>query len=104
MKTQQAGRWPAIIFFLAVAPHAMAAPPPDPLRFIPEQADFLVGVTQPRALIESVLALDSLKDLRKIEPVRELYESTNVRRFQQLVAYYEKQLGAPWPQLLDRLA
>ena len=28
MKTQQAGRWPAIIFFLAIAPHAMAAPPP----------------------------------------------------------------------------
>src|SRR5262249_2977732 len=24
--------------------------------------------------------------------------------FRQLVAYYEKELGAPWPELLDRLA
>ena len=45
-----------------------------------------------------------LKQLKQFVPVRELLDSTNARRFFQLVAYFEKELGLPWPQLLDRLA
>src|SRR5262249_32614604 len=35
---------------------------------------------------------------------REFFDSTAYRRFYQLVAYFEKQLGAKWPDLLDLLA
>src|SRR5436305_1212485 len=35
---------------------------------------------------------------------REAFQSTNARRVAKLFAYYEKELGAPWPDLLDRLA
>jgi hypothetical protein len=35
---------------------------------------------------------------------REALQSTPLRRGKQLLAYLEKQLGAPWPELLDRIA
>jgi hypothetical protein len=78
--------------------------PRSPLRLIPEQTDLLVQVPQPRRLVETLIALDTLKQLQQLAPVRELFDSTNVRRFTQLVAYFEKELGIPWPQLLERLA
>ncbi|HEY7426904.1 MAG TPA: hypothetical protein VH682_21895 [Gemmataceae bacterium] len=78
--------------------------PPGPLRLLPDQADLLVEVPQPRRLVETLTTLDMLKQLQQLAPVRELFDSTNARRFYQLLAYFEKELGAPWPQLLDRLA
>lgn len=78
--------------------------PPSPLRLLPNEADLLVEVAQPRRLVETLTTLDALKQIQQLAPVRELFDSTNVRRFMQLVAYFEKELGAPWPQLLDRLA
>jgi hypothetical protein len=81
-----------------------AEAPPDPLRLMPDQADLLVQVHQPRQLIEAFTTLEQLKQLQKFEAIRELYDSTNYHRFFQLVAYFEKQLGHPWPELLDRLA
>ncbi|MHB1426192.1 MAG: hypothetical protein ACYC3I_23760 [Gemmataceae bacterium] len=74
------------------------------LRLMPDRADFLVQAPQPRRLIESLTSLDKLKQFQQLEPVREFLDSTNARRFFQLVAYFEKELGLPWPQLLDRLA
>ncbi len=76
----------------------------DPARLLPEQADVLIQVRQPRRLVETLTTLETLQQLRQFAPVRELFDSTNARRFQQLVAYFEKELGAPWSQLLDRLA
>jgi hypothetical protein len=78
--------------------------PASPLRFVPEQADFLVEVRQPRRLVQTLTTLDTLKQLQQFAPVRELLDSTNARRSRQLIAYFEKELGAPWPQLLERLA
>jgi hypothetical protein len=78
--------------------------PASPLRLLPDQADLLIQAPQPRRLVETLTRLDTLKLLRQLAPVRELYDSTNARRFMQLVAYFEKELGLPWPQLLDRLA
>ena len=75
-----------------------------PARLLPDQADLLVEVRQPRRLVETLTALDRLKQLRQLAPVREFLDSTSYRRFYQFVAYFEKELGAPWPQLLDRLA
>jgi hypothetical protein len=98
----------SIGLILCVATVRAEAPPtqkpPSPLRLLPEQTDWLVQVPQPRRLVETLTQLDALKQLRQFASVRELFDSTNYRRFYQLVAYFEKELGAPWPQLLDRLA
>src|ERR1700682_6452353 len=80
------------------------APPPSPLRLVPREADLLLEVPHPRRLVESVTTLDLLKQLQAFSAVREIYDSTNYRRFNQLGAYFEKQLGFKWPELLDRLA
>jgi hypothetical protein len=89
------------LFALAVAARADA---PDPLRLVPDQADAYVEITQPRKLVESGLSLEIVKSLQHLAPVQEAYDSTTARRFYQLLAYFEKELGAKWPELLDRLA
>jgi hypothetical protein len=92
------------VMFLA-APALRGEPPPDPLRLVPSsQADLILKVDKPRRLVETVLGLDALKQLQKLQAVREISDSTNSRRFLQLVAYFEKELGVKWPEMLDRLA
>jgi hypothetical protein len=81
-----------------------AATPPDPLRLVSNQADLILKVEQPRKLVEGVMALDSFKRFLDLEAIQELYDSTNTRRFFQLVGYFEKQLEADRLELLDRLA
>lgn len=88
---------------LAAAVPAGAEAPPDPLRLVPAEADLLVKVEQPRRLLEAFTTLDWVKDVHQIDALREFYDSTTVRRVTQLVTYFEKQLGAGWPDLLDRL-
>jgi hypothetical protein len=90
-----------LALFAAVA---RADAPPDPLRLAPEQADFFVEVMQPRSLVEAGTSTDLLKTVLALPPVREYYDSTSARRAYQLLAYYEKELGAKWPALLDKLA
>jgi hypothetical protein len=77
---------------------------PNPLRLIPDQADVLVKLEQPRSLVEAVLNHPLVKDLYRIDAIHDLYSSTNARRFYQLIGYFEKELGAPRLELLDRLA
>jgi len=86
------------------SPSAASGRSHNPTRFMPEQADLLIEIRQPRRLVETLTTLDTLKQLRQLAAVRELLDSTSYRRFYQLVAYFERELGAPWPQLLDRLA
>jgi hypothetical protein len=78
--------------------------PPSPLRLLPDRADLLIQAPQPHRLVEALTTETLFKPLQQFAPVREFFDSTNVRRFTQLVAYFEKELGLPWPQLLDRLA
>ncbi len=80
-----------------------AGAPPSPLRLIPDPAVLVVQARGPRQLIEAVTSIDYLQQLQNLGPVREYFDSTNVRRFYQLVAWFERELGAPWPDLLDRL-
>ncbi len=96
--------WLAAWLVLAASALVRADTPRDPLRLIPEQADFLVKVEQPRQLVEAITHLDLFKQVQSLEAVRELYDSTNVRRLLQLVAYFEKELGVGRLELLDRLA
>jgi hypothetical protein len=81
-----------------------AEAPPDPLHLVPPQADLLVKIDNPRHLVETIANLDVLNQLKKMQAVQEQLDSTNSRRFLQLVAYFEKELGLKWPEMLDRLA
>ena len=45
-------------------------------------------------------AMELIKQAEALGPVREFLDSTNYRRFYQLIAYFEKHLGARWPELL----
>jgi hypothetical protein len=76
----------------------------DPLHLLPDGTDIVVQTPQPRQLVETLLNLEAFKSLQQLAGIREVFESTTARRFQQLVAYFEKELGVPWPRLLDRLA
>ncbi len=89
---------------VALAAPGRAEPPGDPLRLVPDQADLFLKVDRPRQLIETFINHELFKQLQEIQAVRELYDSTNYHRFQQLVAYYEKKMGVPWPEMLDRVA
>jgi hypothetical protein len=84
-------------------PAAVRAEAPTPLRLMPDQADVLVQIDSPRQLVESATTADLFQQFQKLEAIRELYDSTNSRRFYQLVAYFEKNLGCSWPELLDRI-
>lgn len=75
-----------------------------PTRLVHESADVLFEVPQPRRLAETLAHLDLYQQLAVFTPYREYLDSTPVRRGGQLLAYVEKQLGASWPELLDRLA
>jgi hypothetical protein len=96
-----AGGLACLALFAAVA---RADAPADPLRLVPEQADLFLEVKNPRQLIEIGLSNELVQAAYALPPVRELYDSTNARRFYQLVGYFEKELGAKWPALLDKLA
>jgi len=93
----------AIAFVWLAAPQLIAAPP-DPLRWIPSEATLVIKIEKPREFIEGVVKRDAYQSLRKFPQVRELLESTQVRRFLQIVSYMETELGAPWPELIDKLA
>jgi hypothetical protein len=97
-------RWGAFFLLLLFGSHAAAGPPASPARYIPLKPDVLLGIPNPRDVVEALLAFEPLKQLPETAPVREFYDSTNFLRFKKLVAYFEKELGSPWPELLDRLA
>ncbi len=101
---------PALPFTLAVLLLSLAAwtvradEKADPLRLVPDVADFVMKVEQPRRLIDLVKDAATMKELHGFNAYREFYSSTNYRRGQQLLSYFEKQLGKPWPELIDELA
>ena len=66
--------------------------------------DVLLKVEKPRALAEALLKHDLATRAQELQIVRDFLDSANFRRFFQLVAHFEKELGAPWPELIDRLA
>ena len=76
----------------------------SPLRLVPDSADLLLEVKNPRRLVETVTNIDALKQLQQFPSVKELLDSTTSRRYYQFLAYFEKKLGADRMELLDRLA
>lgn len=77
---------------------------PSPLRLLPDGSDLLIQVPEPRRVVETLTTAELFEQLQHFQPVLDLIGSTNARRSRQLVAYFEKELGLPWSQLLDRLA
>jgi hypothetical protein len=89
--------------FLGTEP-VRAEPTLDPLRLVPEQAEILVHAPRPTAIADAITQFPWFRQLQELQAIQELYDSTNVRRFQQLVAHFEKKLGVRWPEALDKLA
>src|SRR5262249_54929086 len=87
---------------LCVSP-LRAESPPSPLRLIPGDADLVLQAKSPRQLVETLLRLDYTKELQQLTVYKEVLESTQARRFLQMVSWFERELGASWPELLDRL-
>jgi len=97
--------FPATIGLLIIAPSAFAAPnAQDPLRFISDKADYVAKIEHPRQLIESITKLQQFKDAQRLGPVQQILDSAAARRFFEFIAYYERDLGAMWPELLDQIA
>lgn len=88
---------------LALALPAGAAPK-DPLRFLPDGTPVVLKVEKPRALVESILNHELAKEAQQLQIVRDFLDGADARRLFQLIAHFEKELGAPWPELLDKLA
>jgi hypothetical protein len=94
-------RWmPALLVVGAFASFVQA----DPLAVVPDKSEIVVKIEKPRQIADSVYNLDFFKELQKLPAFREAYDTTNARRFFQLVAYFEKELGHPYLDLIDRLA
>jgi hypothetical protein len=77
-------------------------PVPDPLRVVPTEADLFIKVDHPRRLIETVLTHPTFHQARQLAQFRDFFESATVARFEKLIAYYEKDLGMPWRQIVDQ--
>jgi hypothetical protein len=92
------------LVLVALFPAALpAGAPKDPLRFVPASAEVVVKLERPRALFEAVETHPIVQEALKIAGVREYYDSTNYRRLQQLIAYFEKELGKERHDLIDAL-
>jgi hypothetical protein len=94
----------AIMVLASLVPAAHAEKPPSPLRLVPADADLLLTVPDARRFTETFTGLALLRKLEPFSAYRELLDSTRYRRFRQFLAYYEKEMSAPWPQLLDEVA
>ena len=88
----------------AEQPEASPVSPPSPLRLVPVEADLLLHVREPQRLAEHARKLEALSKLLEFPAIKEQLDGTVARRGRQLLAYFEKALGAKWPELLDQLA
>ena len=95
--------WAFTIALLPFLGNGLAAAE-DPLRFIPEKTDLVVKIENPRQLVEIFSKLDALNEARQLDPVRQFLDTAQSRRFFEFIAYYERDLGAKWPELMDKLA
>jgi hypothetical protein len=79
------------------------AGPPEVLNCLPRQADLALVIDRPRLLLEKLAGLGAVRQVLAIDAVREQFDSTNARRFEQLIAHVEAKLGRDRWELLERL-
>ncbi len=92
------------LLLLLTASVGAAEPVVSPLRYIPAETDLVIEASSPKTLVETLYYLDTFKKLQAIPAAKEVFDSTQYRRFYKLVAYFEKELGAKWPEMLDQLS
>ena len=95
---------PVVAAILLAALAAARPAPAAPLDLLPAEATLVVAAERPRALAELARDLPAYQAAAALPAVREVLDSSPARRFYQFVAYAEKELGKPWPDLLDRVA
>ncbi len=83
---------------------SLAAEKLDPLRLVPDVADLVLKIEQPRRVIDLALGLIDRPELQGFRGYRDAMNGTDLGRFKQLIAHLEKELGKPWPELVDHLA
>lgn len=83
---------------------AVAVDAPDPLRKLPLDCGFVFKIENPRQFVEGLTKIDAYQGLQQFPAVKEYLDSTQVRRFFQVVKYLETELGGSWPTLLDKVA
>lgn len=96
--------WLCATMACALVPSLALGQTPDPLRLIPDKIDAVAKIENPRALYDAVYGHDVFQSFLKLDAVQAFYDTTNFRRAFQLLAYFEKELGHPRLELLDRLA
>ncbi len=74
------------------------------MRLIAGAPDAVAKLENPRALYNAIYEHPAFQEFRKIDVFAALYDTTNIRRLNQLIMYLEKELGHPRLELLDRLA
>ena len=92
------------LLLLLTATLGAAEPAASPLRYIPAETDMVIEASSPKTLVETLYYLDTVKKFQEIPAAKEVLNSTQYRRFYKLLAYFEKELGAKWPELLDQLS
>jgi hypothetical protein len=96
-------RWRLLLLVVLYPASLFAQENRDPLRFVPPDAGVVAKIERPSGLYDSIAKLDVVQSALETAGVQDFYDSTNYRRFQQLLAYYEKALGKDRYQLLDGL-
>ncbi|MCI0381283.1 MAG: hypothetical protein L0215_27170 [Gemmataceae bacterium] len=91
----------ALVWFIPAIVRAGDAP--DPLRFVPAQAELVAKLESPRGLHDFVFKHSAFQDLLRLDVVQAFLDGTNVRRALQLIEYLEKEMGQPRMELLDEL-
>ena len=82
----------------------LAAPAADPLARIPAGYTFAATVPNPRAAVEAFRTLDAVSAAAQLAEVKEALAAGPARKLADLMAVYERDLGAGWPELLEKVA
>lgn len=80
-----------------------AAPASPLLSVLPPDALVVVYVEDALPALRWLVQYASRPELQILAGVRELLDSTPARRGQQFLAYIEKELGLPWPEMVEQL-
>ncbi len=93
-----------LLGWLTLAAPALAAEPRSPLTLLPDVADLVLVVPAPAKVLDAITTPALFQKARELAPIREFLEGTSYRRFQQLIAYLEREMGMPAAEILDRVA
>ena len=75
-----------------------------PFAGVPPTAKLTLVVDNPRKLAETLRDLPGVAAAMPLPAVQDALKTPAVRRFAELVGYYERDLGADWPEVLDLIA